>query len=300
MPAHLGSASSASDVSHFKSKTTAEEEPSLNHNGSIESMSRPTTRKRLANLSGRTKAKTKKLFSLDGFETDEQSEDDQEDLLDILKNDPTLSGSQAIKKKRFHPAKTVDKMFGAIQSIGNAVVHPVKSVKSTATRTTASKLSKAERPFLSQKADVEFLQAHDNLKCAESTISSKRGTSDEEQESMIDGHRERVREMEEHRESLRVAWTTSRHVVRVVSQRRINFPDNEYFVERDEHGNFVRYEWLKWLGHVILLHLGFEASVLTSRDRILSIIRKDLVLSTLTTLKSFPLTLIAQNVTVNG
>ena len=300
MPVHLAPVLSTSDVSHLDgSKTTAEEENSLSDNESMEDIPGPMTRKRLSSLTGRTKAKTKKPFSLDDVDADEQSQDNQEDPLDILKTDPAFNGSQLIKKRRFRPAKTADKMLGAIQSLGNAVVHPVKSAKSTATRTTAGQLSKAERPFLSQKADIEFLQAHDNLKRAESTSSSKRGTSDEEQDSLIDGHRDRVREMEEHRESLRAAWTTSRHVVRVVSQRHIIFPDDEYFVERDEHGDFVRYEWLKWLGYVILQRSGFQARALTSRHRTLFIIRKGLVLSTLTTLKSSLLILIAQDVTVN-
>ena len=294
MPAHLGPVLSTSDASHLNGpKTTAEEETSLSDHGSMEDIPSPTTRQRLSSLTGRTKAKTKKLFSLDRVDADEQSQYKQEDPLDILQTDTAFNSSQPIKKKRFRPAKTADKMVGAIQSLGNAVVHPVKSAKSTATRTTASQLSKAERPFLSQKADIEFLQAHDNLKRAESTSSSTRGTSDEEQNSLIDGHRDRVREMEEHRESLRAAWTTSRHVVRVVSQRHIIFPDDEYFVERDEHGDFVRYEWLKWLGYVILQRSGFQARVLTSRHRTLFIIRKDLALSTLTTLKSSPLILIA-------
>lgn len=281
-------------------KTIAKEETSLSDNGSMEDIPVPMTTKRLSSLTGRTKAKTKKLFSLDGIDADEQSQDNQEDPLDILKTDPAFNSSRLTKKRRFRPAKTADKMLGAIQSLGNAVVHPVKSAKSTVTRTTASQLSKAERPFLSQKADMEFLQAHDNLKRAESiTNSSKQGTSDEEQDSLIDGPRDRVREMEEHRESLRAAWTTSRHVVRVVSQRHISFPEDEYFVERDEHGDFVRYEWLKWLGYVILQPSGFQATVLTSRYRTLFIIRKGLALSTLTILKISPLISIAQDVTVN-
>ena len=294
MPVHRAPVLSTSDASHPNGpKTTVEEEISLSDDGSMDDIPGPTTRKRLSSLTGRTKAKTKKLFSLDGVDADDQSQGNQEDSLDILKNDPAFNSSQLIKKRRFRPAKTADKMLGAVQSLGNTVVHPVKSAKSTATRTTASQLSKAERPFLSQKADIKLLQAHDNLKRAESTSSSKRDMSDEEQDSLIDGHRDRFREMQEHRESLRAAWTTSRHVVRVVSQRHIIFPDDEYFVERDEHGDFVRYEWLKWLGYVILQRSGFLARVLTSRHRILFIIRKGLALSTLTISKSSPLILIA-------
>ena len=99
---------------------------------------------------------------------------------------------------------------------------------------------------------MEFLQAHDNLKRAESTSSSKQGTSDEERNSLLGGHRDKIREIEEHRESLRAAWTTSRHVrrARVVPKRHINFPNNEYFLKKNERGELVGYDWLKWLGYV--------------------------------------------------
>ena len=293
MSRHLESATSASDASKSNTpKTTNHSEKgqtSPSDNGSMEKTPGPTTRKRLSSLTGQTKAKTKKLFKLNGAQADEHSENEEEDPLENVENDPAFNSSRLIKKKRFRPAKTTHKTLGAIQSIGSAIVHPVQSAKSTATRTTASQLSKAERPFLSQKADLEYLQAHDNFKRVESIRSSKQGMSDEEQES----RRDKIREMEESRENLRAAWTTSRHVVRVVSKRRIDFPNNEYFVKRDEHGAFVRYEWLKWLGYVILHRPGCETIALTSRDRILSIIRNDSARSTLMTLKSFHLILIA-------
>ena len=260
MSGRLGTATSVSDASHFNARETVDssgEGPaSLSDDGSMEKMAGPTTRKRLSGLTRRNKAKMKQLFKLNGAEANEQSEDEEEAPPDSMKNDPAFSSSEIIKRKRFRPAKTADKTLGAIQCIGKAVIHPIKSAKSTATRTTARQLSKAERPYLSQKADIEFLQAHDNLKRAEFTSSLEQGTPNEEQESVIGGHRDKIREMEEHRESLRVAWTTSRHIVRVVPKRYINFPNNEYFVQRDERGNFVRYEWLKWVGYVSLTSLG--------------------------------------------
>lgn len=267
MQAHLGSATSASSPSYVNSHKTTDEykqaQTSRSDHGSMEK--RPgwtTTSKRLSGLTGRTKAKTKKLFSLDGAKADGHSEDDEDGPVDVNTNNPFNSG-QSIKKKRTHPVKTADQALRAIQSLGNAVAHPVKSAKSTATRTTAGQLSKAERPFLSQKADIAFLQAHDNLKRAESTSSSQQGTCDEEQDSSIGGRRAKLREMEEHRESLRASWTTNRHIMRVVPKRQINFPDKEYFVERDERGVLLRYKWLRWLGYVIMHHSGYKARVLT-------------------------------------
>ncbi len=253
-----GQETSGSDAPHVNAPETAngheEGQTSLSDDESIDKMPGPLKRTRLSDLTRRTKIKTKKLLRLDDAAEVELSEDEKEGPLDEMKNNPAFNSSQLIKKKRFRPGKSADKTLGAIQSIGNAVIHPIKSAKSTTTRTIGGQLSKAERPFLSQKADIDFLQAHDNLKRAESTSSLKPGTSDEEQESLIGGHREKIREMEEHRESLRAAWTTSRHVrrVRVVPKRHINFPDNEYFVERNERGEFVRYDWPKWLGYVNL------------------------------------------------
>ena len=258
MSGHTVQEPSASDAPRFDAAETindrVEGRTSPSDDGSMGNILGSTRRERLSGLTRRTKAQTKTFLKLNSDGMDEQSEEEEEDPLDNMKSDPAFNSSQLIKKKRFRPGKTADKTLGAIQSIGNAVVHPIKSVKSTASRTTAGQLSKAERPFLSQKADIEFLQAHDNLKRAESTSSSKQGTSDEEQETLIGDHRDKIREMEEHRESLRVAWTTSRHVrrVRVVPKRHIKFPDNGYFVERDEGGEIVRYDWLNWLGYVYL------------------------------------------------
>ncbi len=301
MPGQSGSATSASDASPFTAPKTTngpeQGQTSQSDEGSMKYSSGPTTGNRLSSLTRWTKAKTKKLFNLDGATAQKQLEDEGDPLSD-MKTDPAFSSNQLIKEKRFRPGKTADKTLGAIQSISNAVVHPVKSAKSTATKTTAGQLSKAERPFLSQKADIELLQAHDNLKRTEDTSSSKQGTSDEEQESLIGGHRANIREMEEHRERLHAAWTTSRHVrrARVVPKRHINFPDNDYFVERDERGDIVRYDWLKWLGYVDLHSFGYWVRVLTSCDRILYISHKTLAHNTLMTSTSFPLTLIAQDI----
>lgn len=246
---------SAIDAPRVSAPDTAnsheQRQTSSSDDGSMDKMPGPSKKNRLSGFTRRTKAKTKKLFKLDGAAVDEMSEHGEEDPLESMENDAAFNSSQLIKKRRFRPGKTADKTFKITQTIGNAVVHPIKSAKSTATRTTAGQLSKAERPFLSQKADIQFLQAHDNLERAESTSSSKQGTSDEERESVIGSHRDKIRELEEHRESLRAAWTTSRHVrrVRVVPKRHLNFPDKEHMNERQE---FIGYDWLKWLGHVIL------------------------------------------------
>ena len=236
-------------------RTPSVQEHASSDDGSIDQMPDSSKQKRFSGLTSRTKTKTKKIFKMKGGH-DGRPDSEDEEPLGSLEHNPAFNPSDLRKRRRFRPSKTADKALGTMQTIGNAVLHPKDAIKRGATRTTAGQLSKAERPYLSRKADLEFLQAHDNLKQAESSGSSKQVTSDEEQDPLVSSQRDKIKEMEAHRESLRAAWTTSRHVrrVRVVPKRHIKFPENESFVERDEHGNFVRYDWLTWLGYVCFHH----------------------------------------------
>ena len=241
-----------------QSSNLRESEPLRGHegvsldDGISDKSPKSSTKKRLSGLTDKTKAKTKKLFGVDDTALINESESDEDGVFDSIEHNAAFQTDALVKKKRFRPGKTADKTKNNIKSLGKAIVHPVDSIKSKATRTTAGQLSKAERPFISQDADREYLEAHDNLKRAESTSSSKQGTSDEEQDFIVGGHREKLKEIEEHRESLQAAWTTSRHVrrVRVVPKRHIGFPNIEHLTEKDEHGGIRRYDWLQWLGHV--------------------------------------------------
>ena len=219
--------------------------------GTSDKVAGSSKRKRISGLTSRTKAKTKKILKMKGT-TDDRSDSEEEGPFSIMEHDPAFNSSKLRKQRRFRPGKTAEKALGTMQTVGRVFVHPKGTIKKGATRTTAGQLSKADRPYLSQKANLDFLQAHDDLKQAESTSSSKQATSEEEQDDSIVSQRDKVKEMEEHRESLRVAWITSRHVrrVRVVPKRHINFPENEYFIERDEREQVIRYDWLKWLGYV--------------------------------------------------
>ena len=218
---------------------------------SVDKMPGPSKRSRLSGLATIAKAKTKKILQIHGA-TSDQGASEGEGPLSALEHNPAFNCSDLQKRRCFRPGKTAEKTLGTVQTMGRVFVHPKDTIKRGATRTTAGQLSKAERPYLSQKANLEFLQAHDDLKQAESIGSSRQVTSDDEEDDYIDKQQDKVREMEAHRESLRVAWTTSRHVrrVRVVPKRHVNVPENEYFVERNEGGELVRYDWLKWLGYV--------------------------------------------------
>ena len=221
--------------------------------GSIDKMRGLTNRETLRGFRQKTKAKTKQLLSLgDARSVQERAGLDDDEILANIDDDPAFNPGKLVKKKRLNGAVTRDKTIGALQSLATTVIHPKKSIKAKVTRTTAGKLSQTERPYLSQRADLEFLEAHDNLSRAESSMSSRIGTSDDGQDTWTDDCRDRVKELEAHRASLLVAWTTSRHIarIRVVPKRHIQFPENQDFIEKDSEGNFKRYQWERWLGYV--------------------------------------------------
>lgn len=228
-------------------------------------------RMRLSNFTSRTKAKTKKLLKVDGTAVDVQSEGEEDRFLDSLEHDPAFNPSQLVKSKSSDPHGTSKTTLGTIHSIAASIKHPVEAIKSKATRTTAGQLSKTERPYLSKKADLEYLEAHDNLQCAESTASSRRATSDDELDSVIGDHTNRILEMKKHRESLRVAWTTGRHVrrVRVVPKEHIQLPRNENLMKDNVDGGSARFDWLSWLGYNLIYYTqDFSAQYIDDFDEL--------------------------------
>ncbi len=236
-----------------------EVEESPSDDGSIDKMRGPSKRERLRGLTSRTKTNTKRLLNLEKpHDHDDGADRHDDDVLDDINADPAFNPSKLIKKKRLTIGGAAGKALGSIQTVAETVTHPIESIKSKATRTTAGNLSQAERPYLSQKADLEFLKAHVNLSRAKSSRSSRHNTSDDEQDPVEDEFREKVEELEAHRESLRVAWTTSRHIgrVRVVPKEHMDFPDDQAFLEKDDRGNVVRYKWEKWLGYVSNTRMG--------------------------------------------
>ena len=220
-------------------------------NGILNRMDGGAKRKKLRAFTNKTKAKTKKFLKFeDGELTSEGSVNEDHGILQNLERDPAFNQNEFSKQKRWHDGGTSHRSMGTLGSIATTVAHPVKAIKSKATRTTAGQLSKVERPFISQKADLEFLEAHDKLYNVESSRSSNQATSDSEGDNVVMANRERIKEMQEHRESLRVAWTTSKHVrrVRVVPKRQMEFPDNDSFIRKDSDGK--HFDWLSWLGYV--------------------------------------------------
>ena len=272
-PTDLKSESDAKSLprnGHVKANSASSEPAPDSDDGSMDEVAL-SKKKRLSGLTRRAKAKTKRILKIDSAAAEADSEDDQGGPMNDIEHDPAFNPSQLTKKKHMSPTGAAEKTKGTLKTIGTTIAHPKEAIKSKITETTAGQLSKSERPFLSKKADQEYLEAHDNLKREESTSSSKHGTSEEEQDAMVGSQKERIRQMESHRESLQAAWTTRRHVrrVRVVPKRHIDFPENVYFAERDGTGRLVRYDWLKWLGYNLIYYTqDFSAQYVDDFDQL--------------------------------
>ncbi|GAD92002.1 hypothetical protein TSTA_116110 [Paecilomyces variotii No. 5] len=168
-----------------------------------------------------------------------------------------------------------------------AIAHPKRATKQRFQSKTAAKLSKATRPYISKESDREYLEAHDELFKAEadrrhrkkeekerrksegSWISVNR---DERQQSETDTtetdstkgidacgtQRQKIDKLEAHRESLAVAWITGRHIrrVRLTPSYVVDYPrrDDEQFLERDNTGDVVRFEWERYIGKLLLYY----------------------------------------------
>ena len=211
-----------------------------------------TGKEKLGKLASRTKQATKRLFSVG----DQQGKCPDLTLMSnpatrVLTHDPAFNPDQ-LDSPHQSEKRLAAKVQANLQTFTAAILHPKEGAKGKASRSTAGRLSKVQRPYISKNMDMEFLEAHDNLSQAQSTASSDQRTSGDDSESLEGDCREKVEQLEAQRESLKAAYTLSRHVqrVRVVPKRHIDIPDEEYFVERNDKGDYAGYAWLKWIGYV--------------------------------------------------
>lgn len=221
--------------------------------GSIAKMRGPSKREKLRGLTRKTKAKTKKLLHIHGdASADRDPDEDAYGVLDNIEADPAFNPGKLIQEKPFTVRGAAETTTGKLHSIVSAVAHPAKNLRDKAIRTTADQLAKAERPFLSQNANRELLEAHQDLRRAQDPSSVGHDIPEKERIVLEENSRRKIEDIEKHRDSLAVAYTTTRHVhrVRVVPKEHMQFPEKEAFVERDATGNIVGHLWLRWLGNV--------------------------------------------------
>lgn len=203
----------------------------------------------------KAKAKAKCLLRID--HGDSASEDDGDQFFDAIVEEINQSAAfdadKVLNTSRLGNGLRMGKTKDILQGTANAIAHPITSIKSKATRKTAGKLAKS-RPYLSNQANFDFLEAHDDLQHARNAQCA----SDDEDEiednlNNIDYFEKRVDRLQRDREEMRVAWVTSRHVhrIRAVDKTPPPFPPIQHFEKKDDHG-FTEFKWGEWIGYVSL------------------------------------------------
>ncbi|KAI9760674.1 MAG: hypothetical protein M4579_001538 [Chaenotheca gracillima] len=208
---------------------------------------------RLKQFSRRAKEKTKKLLPTHDAPKKHQIGNNVDgDAIERIDANPAFNPRKLPSKKVRTGNGPIEETVDLLASVGASILKPREAIKKKATRATADRISKVGHPYLSHKADIQFLQANDVLPSSDSS----RASSTSDTVPLTPYSQVEVDRLEEHRESMRVAWTTSRHVsrARVVPKRHLKFPERAAFREFDKDGNFVRFQWEMWLGYAVVYY----------------------------------------------
>lgn len=133
-----------------------------------------------------------------------------------------------------------------------AIFNPKKTFKSAATKQIAGTSAKS-RPYLSRKADLDFLEAHEDLERAEGSSTNAIGKGEAgKKDGNTDKCEKHIEELERARLGMKVAWMTARHVPRVLV---VNvFPPPLFlegsFFERKDDCRFTEFELGEWMAYV--------------------------------------------------
>ncbi|KAH7400410.1 hypothetical protein BKA64DRAFT_481465 [Cadophora sp. MPI-SDFR-AT-0126] len=211
-------------------------------------------------LRERAKAKTKKILHISSPSSSDESS--YEAAQDELQESPAFNPDKFLNQAHVRQSGSSPKAAAFLQGVQNtveAVIHPKAAIQSRATRKTAGSLAKS-RPYLSRKADLDFLQAHEDLEEAIGDDESN-GKDGDLSNDRIDGCTDHIQEMERKRQGIRVAWVTTRHVyrVRAVDANPPPFPDDEFFIVNDDCG-YPEFQLGKWIAYKALnISHGFSA-----------------------------------------
>lgn len=271
-PGHGAAPSVAHDNEHVEARHISQEQSQSSDDEVTSAAASPKRMDKVRHLKLKTKEKAKKLFSINDARSADAVVDEVDDIVNDIIGDPAFNPGAIQSQRKRSRREGAKAAIGSIGSLAASLKNPKDAIKDKATRATADKLSKVQRPYLSLDADVEFLEANDDLSHAESSRSSVQATSDEDQGISIDGHRDKVQRMKAQRESLRVGYITRRHVtrVRVVPKRHLDFPKRDAFFERRSKGEAPsKYDWLKWIGYVLVWYTqDFSAQYIDDFDEL--------------------------------
>ena len=200
-----------------------------------------STKEKVKSLGRETRAKTKNLLHLNRniLSPEEQATEGQEnDPYEDFRHDPAFDPSQLVAQK----PKLSTRIAGGFSNGVKIIVHPQDAAKKFA----ASKAAIKDRPYLSEEADKEFLDAQDSLSRARTSAFHSNASDDHE---AVDDQRERVQRIEGLRQSRKVAWTSSRHFRRalVFPKREFPLPAKEDYSHVDAQTGERRVNWMAWL-----------------------------------------------------
>ncbi|KAL8697586.1 MAG: hypothetical protein Q9224_002241 [Gallowayella concinna] len=256
-----------------KQRSSSESMPS-SHTSDSHQERRYMAKHKLRKLAGKTKQATKRLFNTTG--TEERHDDLQglswegDAATQVLKVDPAFNPNQLDTEHRSGMASAA-KVRNTLQTVAAGVIHPKQGAKDKAARSTAGRLSKVERPYVSQNMDMEFLEAYDDFSRSQPVASSGKNAVEEDPHRSKRDRRERVERLEAERENLRAAHTMRRHVqrVRVVPKRQIKSPAKQHFMERNNNGEHAGYDWLRWIGLILVYYAqDFSAQYIDDFDEL--------------------------------
>ena len=206
---------------------------------------------KLSGIKEKAKGRMKRALHLDSSE-DDAEQSPHEAGLEELNESPAFNPAKFLNRERIGQAGFSAKAISAVQGTAQAITNPKDAIKSRATKKTAGTLAKS-RPYRSRKADLDFLDAQDDLDRVEG---SRNETEDEDEAAQkkenIDRFEEHVEELDRARLNMRVAWVTSRHVQRVRVVHAVPpppFPDDAFFEREDDYG-FTEFNWGKWVAYV--------------------------------------------------
>ncbi|KIW68748.1 hypothetical protein PV04_04672 [Phialophora macrospora] len=188
----------------------------------------------------KAKEKTKQLLS--PTQTPSLSDEEDDIFADAAFNPPQALSQTSPKRKR----STGEAIREDLKSAKYLVTHPRRVMRSKATHIAAEKLGR-QHPLLTLDRDQDLLDAHDSFSRAVSSNASD--DSDVGNAiSELDGAHNRIRKVEQQRESLQTAWILSRHVSRVKVVRPVSRPSRSQYQKDD------RFEWERYLGHMVLYY----------------------------------------------
>lgn len=224
---------------------------SASESGSVHASTHRPKRQFLKQLGSRIKQAPKStLLRMSGIDdtrngTDRHMDAKSEEIEGITDN-PAFNTGEVLKKQEDDDDHDRS-LAQSLSSKARGILQPHQKAKEKA----AQKFRPTQHPFLTPKADRELLDAHEDLR--------QEGFEEEGQETNPNPERlnkqiAKVNKLESERADMKDAWITSRHVHRARISRSglVAFPDGKDYRVLDEQGRFMRFQWERYFGHILL------------------------------------------------